>query len=70
MCCQDGDEAVRQMLYETSGWSAEAESSIFMLFASAEPPTAAAELTILLVPVQDLIAVQGAVPPGQPGATA
>ena len=70
MCCQDGDEAVRQILYETSGWSAEAESSYFMLFPSAELPTAAAELTILLVPVQDLVAVRGVVPPAQPGAAA
>jgi len=68
MSCQDGDAAVRQILYETSGWPAEGESSFLMLFPSPEPPTAAAKLTILLVPVQDLVAVRGAVPPGQPGA--
>jgi len=68
MSCQDGDAAIRQILYETSGWSAEAERSFFTLLPSAEPPTAAAELTILLVPVQDLVAVRGTVPPGQPGA--
>jgi hypothetical protein len=70
MCCQDGDPAIRQMLYETAGWSAEAESSFFMLLPFEEPPTAAARLTILLVPIQDSVTVRGTLPPGQPGAVA
>ena len=68
MCCQDGNEAIRQMLYENAGWSAEAESSFFMLLACEELPTAAAELTIMLVSIQDWEVVKGTVPPGKPGA--
>jgi hypothetical protein len=70
MCCQDGDGAIRQVLYENPGWSAETENSFFMLLACEELPTAAAELTIMLVPIQDWEAVKGTVPPGKPGATA
>jgi hypothetical protein len=67
MCCQDGNAAIRQMLNEPAGWSAEAEGSFFMQGQPAceELPTAAAELVITLVPVQDGEAVAGAVPPGQ-----
>ena len=66
MCCQDGNAAIRQMLNEPAGWSAEAEG-FFMQGQSAceELPTEAAELVITLVLVQDGEAVKGAVPPGQ-----
>jgi hypothetical protein len=69
MCCQDGNAAIWQMLYESAGWSFEAEGSFSMQeqSASEEQPTAAAELTINLVAVQDGKPVKGTVPPGQPG---
>jgi hypothetical protein len=67
MCCQDGNAAIRQMLNESAGWSAEAEGSFFLQGQPAceELPTEAAELIITLVPVQDGEAVKGTVPPGQ-----
>jgi hypothetical protein len=72
MCCQDGNAAIRQMLNESAGWSAEAEGSFFLQGQPAceELPTEAAELIITLVPVQDGEAVKGTVPPGQPGTVA
>ena len=67
MCCQDGNEAIRQMLYEPAGWSAEAAGSFFISeqSASEELPTAAAELIIKLVPVRDTQALNGSVSSGQ-----
>ena len=76
MCRQDGNEAIWQMLNESAGWSAEAEDN----FSARERPdaeqlpTAAAELIIKLVTIQDgevaaiqdVGAAKGAVPPGQP----
>jgi hypothetical protein len=55
MCRQDGNEAIWQMLNESAGWSAEAEDN----FSARERPdaeqlpTAAAELIIKLVTIQD-----------------
>lgn len=54
MCCQDGNAAFRVALYETAAWQAEAASSFLQeQSASLELPTAAAELTIMLMPIQD-----------------
>ena len=64
------------MLYQPAGWSAEAEDAIFLPGqpGAGQLPTAAAELIIKLVTVQDgevaaiqdVGAAKGAVPPGQP----
>jgi hypothetical protein len=72
MCCQDGNVAIWQILYETAGWSAEAEGSFSMReqLASEELPSAEAELKIRLVPVRDWVVVKGTVPPARPPAEA
>ena len=58
MCCQDGKGAIRQMLEEPAGWSAEAEGGSSLQ----EEPSAAAELVITLVPVQYGEALEDPVP--------
>jgi hypothetical protein len=72
---QDGEAVkgtvIRQMVYETAGWPAEAGDSFFMPGQLvSEEPTAAAELKILLVAIQDGEPVMGVVPPGRPGTAA
>jgi len=77
MCCQDGDEAIWQMLYEPAGWSTESEhsSSLRERPDTVELPSAAAALKIKLVAIrdgevaaiQDGDAMSGRVPPEPAG---
>lgn len=54
MCCQDGDEAIWQLLYETASWPAGAGGSFLGLlrWLPDELPTPAAELKIQVVVIQ------------------
>jgi len=55
MCCQDGNEAIWQMVHEPARWPTRTEGSFSLheQASTSELPTAAAELTIKLVTIQD-----------------